>query len=74
MTPEYDFQVSEDKQSCKIFLKPHNKYLGEVVAAPGGRCLQTFASGVMWLPFFDALGAMEAMTKEKVTLGKLGFH
>jgi len=70
MPPEYEFVVSEDKTSCKIYLAS-GKYIGEVVAAPGGRSLQNFAPDVMWLPVYEALGAMGAMTPEQVLHGIL---
>ena len=72
MNKKYEYIVSEDGQSCSIFLLRPYKYIGKVTQAKDGRSLQQFAPGVIRLPIYSALEAMEAITKEESILGQLG--
>ena len=69
----YKFIVSEDGESCAIFMYRPYKYVGTVIKAQGKRSRQKFATGVNWLPINDALEEMGAITKEESILGKLGY-
>ena len=75
---KYSFVVNDAKTEVLIYTMSRikgisSKYIGKIIKAADGRCIQEFESDVCWLPVKRALAAMGEISQEDAVLAELGY-